>query len=122
MGGAILVVEDDEIIRDFLLLALRGEGYDVLTAETVAAARQIIFARPDAENLCLIIDVVLREESGIAFAQELMERYPRFRVLLISGFTDDVVLTEGGTRMKFLGKPFTKRELMAALRLVIEAS
>ncbi|MES2694267.1 MAG: response regulator [Verrucomicrobiota bacterium] len=117
MGRAILIVEDDDIVRDFMLVVLRSEGREVLTAESVKAAREIIFARPDAENLSLIIDVVLRQESGVAFAQELIQRYPRFNVLLVSGFTDDMVLTEPEDieRIAFLPKPFTKKELMGAL-------
>lgn len=114
---AILVVEDDEIVRDFMVEVLRSEGCEVLTAESVEAARRTLFARPDADNLCLVIDVVLHQESGIAFAQELVQRYPRFRVLLISGYTDDVVLAApvDEERMAFLAKPFTKRDLMMAI-------
>jgi FixJ family two-component response regulator len=65
----------------------------------------------------LVIDVVLHHESGIAFAQELVNRYPGFRVLLISGFTDDILLSqpEDVAQMGFLAKPFTQSELVAAL-------
>jgi FixJ family two-component response regulator len=66
----------------------------------------------------VIIDVVLNHESGIAFAQDLIKRYPGFRVLLISGFTDDVLLTEPNdvARMAFLPKPFTKEDLIGELQ------
>lgn len=117
MSRCILVVEDDEIVREFTVEVLRSEGYEVLTAASCDAARKIIFARPDAEQLVLVIDVVLHHESGIGFAQELIKRYPRFRVLLISGFTDDVLMTEPGDvdRTAFLPKPFTKADLIRAL-------
>jgi two-component system response regulator PilR (NtrC family) len=118
MSRAILVIEDDDIVRDFVVRALKSEGHDVMTAASVGAAREIIFARPDADALCLVIDVVLKHESGIEFAQELIKRYPGFRVLLISGFTDDVLMTEPDDvleRMNFLAKPFTKKELVAAV-------
>src|SRR6266545_2975889 len=112
----ILVVEDDDTVREFIVVVLKSEGHDVMTAGSVEAARKIVFARPDAQNLCLIIDVVLNHDSGIAFAQELIKHYPGFRVLLISGFTDDVLLTEPEdvARMTFLPKPFTKQDLVAA--------
>src|SRR5690242_8043481 len=106
----ILVVEDDETVRSFIVVVLQSEGHAVLPAASVEDARKIIFARPDSQDLCLIIDVVLEHDSGIAFAQELIKNYPGFRVLLISGFTDDVLLMQPDevARMGFLPKPFTK--------------
>ena len=117
MGKSVLVVEDDDIVRDFISQVLRRAGHDVLLAASTEEARRVIFARPDAHNLCLVIDVVLDHESGIAFAQELAKRYPGFRVLLISGFTDDVLMTqpEGEAHMEFLAKPFTQAELLGAV-------
>jgi DNA-binding NtrC family response regulator len=120
MKREVLVVEDDEIVRDFIVAVLKSDGHAVMTAATVEAARASIFSRPDVDNLVLIIDVVLNHESGIAFAQELIKRYPGFRVLLISGFTDDVLLTEPEDveRMGFMAKPFTSTDLLAALNKV----
>lgn len=117
MRRAVLIVEDDDIVREFLVKVLEREGHEVLTASSVEAARSVIFARPDAHNLSLVIDVVLHQESGIAFAQELVTRYPGFRVLLISGFTDDILLSqpEDVAQMGFLAKPFTQSELISAL-------
>lgn len=117
MRRAVLVVEDDDIVREFIVKVLEREGREVLTAGSVGSARSIIFARPDADNLCLVIDVVLHQESGIAFAQELTTKYPGFRVLLISGFTDEVLVSqpEEAAQLGFLAKPFTQRELLIAI-------
>ena len=117
MKRVILVVEDDDSVRGFIGLALQSEGHEVLTASSVDAARKIIAARPEAQALCLIIDIVLNHESGITFAQDVIKRYPGFRVLLISGFTDDVLLLEPDNvdRMAFLPKPFTKEDLVKEL-------
>jgi DNA-binding NtrC family response regulator len=117
MKRLILVVEDDDTVREFIVVVLRSAGHEVIAAASVDAARKVIFARPDAQSLCLIIDVVLNHESGIAFAQDVIKRYPGFKVLLISGFTDDVLLTEPDDveRMAFLPKPFTKEDLLKEL-------
>src|SRR5690348_14972673 len=117
MKRTILVVEDDDAVRDFIVVVLKSAGHEVMTASSGADARKIIFARPDAQSLCLVIDVVLNHESGIAFAQDVIKRYPGFQVLLISGFTDDVLLTEPDdvARMAFLPKPFTKEDLVTAI-------
>lgn len=122
MQHSILVVEDDDIVRDFAVEVLRLDGHEVMTAGSVDAARKIIFARPDAESLCLIVDVVLNHESGVAFAQELIKRYAGFRVLLISGYTDDVVMTDPvyADRVAFLAKPFSSAELLAAVKRLWE--
>jgi two-component system, cell cycle sensor histidine kinase and response regulator CckA len=107
MEKRILVVEDDESVRAFSVAALNFEGYDVVTAS----------APPPAAALCLIIDVVLEDESGIHFAQELIKTHPNFRILLISGFTEDVVMTapEDVARIGFLPKPFSRAEFAAAV-------
>src|SRR3569832_1810064 len=117
MKRTILVVEDDDAVRDIIVVELKSEGNEVMKASSGADARKIIFARPDAQTLCLVSDVVLNLESGIAFAQEVIKRYPGFQVLLISGFTDDVLLTEPDdvARMAFLPKPFTKEDLVTAI-------
>ena len=117
MKRTILVVEDDDAVRDFIVVVLKSAGYEVMTASSGTEARKVIFARPDLQTLCLVIDVVLNHESGIAFAQDIIKRYPGFRVLLISGFTDDVLLTEPDdvARMAFLPKPFTKEDLVTAI-------
>jgi two-component system, cell cycle sensor histidine kinase and response regulator CckA len=117
MEKRILVVEDDESVRAFSVAALKFEGYDVLTASSVSEARRIISDQPPATALCLIIDVVLEDESGIHFAQELIQAHPNFRILLISGFTEDVVMTapEDVARIGFLPKPFSRAEFAAAV-------
>jgi FixJ family two-component response regulator len=63
------------------------------------------------------MDVVLEKESGVAFAQELLDESPECRVLLISGFTDDVLITlpEYTGRTAFLRKPFTNQDLVTSV-------
>jgi DNA-binding NtrC family response regulator len=117
MGKHILVVEDDDTVLAFMLAVLKSEGHDVMSAASVDEARALLAEQPAGQDLCLIVDVVLHHESGIAFAQELLRNHTEFRVLLISGFTDDVLMMEpeNAHRIAFLAKPFTKQELAAAL-------
>lgn len=101
----------------FTATVLRQEGHEVVTASSVTEANKILDSHPHRESLCLVVDVVLDHESGIAFAEDVTNRYAGVRVLLISGFTDDVLVmkAESSNRTAFLAKPFTKEELMAAL-------
>jgi DNA-binding NtrC family response regulator len=120
MKREILIVEDDASVRELVVAVLKSETHEIMTASSVEDARKIIGAGPEARALCLIIDVVLRRESGLAFAQELMKQHPAFRVLLISGYADDVRPTESENagRMAFLAKPFSRQDLLAAIEKV----
>ncbi len=117
MPHRILIVEDESIVLNFAQLALQSSGHEVLVARSVAEARAILHAAYPADDLVLVIDVVLEAESGIAFAQEVTRSDPNRRVLLMSGFTDDVLLgdPELAERVAFLRKPFTKSELLRAV-------
>eukprot|EP01012_Entosiphon_sulcatum_P056759 TRINITY_DN80459_c0_g1_i1.p1 TRINITY_DN80459_c0_g1~~TRINITY_DN80459_c0_g1_i1.p1 ORF type:complete len:124 (+),score=14.76 TRINITY_DN80459_c0_g1_i1:194-565(+) len=117
MGHRILILEDDEIFRKFVTMLLIAEGHDVLAAASVDESRKIIATQPPDAMLYLVIDVVLDRENGIEFAQELIQRYPTYRVLLISGFAADVLMTkpEDSARIAFLRKPFTRRDIALAL-------
>lgn len=118
MGRRILVLDDDETFRKFVAMLLTAEGNEVLLAANVETARRLIAQQPAGEPLCLVIDVVLDHESGIEFAQELVQAYPHYRILLISGFTDDVLMTkpEDTARIAFLPKPFVRDDIVSALK------
>jgi FixJ family two-component response regulator len=118
MTQRVLILDDDETFRKFAVMLLKAEGYEVLSAASVDEARRLIATQPLDEELCLVIDVVLDSESGIEFAQELVQRHSGYRVLLISGFTDDVLLTkpEDTARIAFLKKPFMRSDLTAAIK------
>jgi DNA-binding NtrC family response regulator len=119
MPWPILIVEDDDQVRDFTVMVLKRE-HDVRTATSVTDARTAVDAHPAGAPLCLVVDMVLNRQSGLAFAQELVKRRPECRVLLISGFTDGVVMThpDGDSRMGFLPKPFTGPQLTAAVAAI----
>jgi two-component system, cell cycle sensor histidine kinase and response regulator CckA len=117
MPAPILIVEDEAVVLNFAQTVLKNRGHEVMAARSVAEARAIMGAEPTRRDLCLVIDVVLEHDSGIAFAEELVKTDPHRRVLLMSGFTDDVLLGEPelADRVGFLRKPFTKEELVLAV-------
>jgi DNA-binding NtrC family response regulator len=115
----ILIVDDEVVVRNFARSVLQNCGHVVMTAASVDEARSIVAAQ-DCTNLCLVVDVMLQDDSGIALTQELVEIQPSFRVLLMSGFTDDVLIggPEHQERFGFLRKPFTREELVTAVESV----
>jgi len=109
-GGAdrILVVDDEEIVRDLLARLLRAQGYDV----TVAACARDAYAAEGPFDL-LITDVVMPETDGVHLAAEL----PIERVLFISGY-DQNSLIEGDAHC--LQKPFDRADLVHAVREILD--
>lgn len=122
MPHRILIVEDEPVVLNFAVAVLKGSGHEVMTATSAAAARKLLATQADGSDLCLVIDVVLDDDSGIALAQEVVKLNPGFRVLLISGFTDDVLIaeTKGAEKISFLRKPFTKNELISAVASICD--
>lgn len=116
----ILIVEDDPIVRDVASASLQRFGHELMVAESAAEARQVLSALPADHELCMLIDVVLENESGIKLAHDVIASGRPVHVLLISGFADDVLLADPfvSVRVSFLRKPFTPGELVAAVDAV----
>jgi signal transduction histidine kinase len=116
----ILLVEDDDSVRDFAALALEGLGYAVLTAPGAEAAL-LLMANHTATVDLLVTDVVMPETGGRKLAETLQSLYPGLKVLFISGYTDDAVVRHGVLQadVAFLQKPFTPNSLAKKVRDVL---
>jgi len=125
-GGAeaaatILVVEDEELVRDLAHEILAGCGYRVLVA---AHAGEALAAAAAAGGLDLLItDLVLPGSSGSELAEELTRREPALQVLFMSGYSDSdgLRLGEAGARASFLQKPFSPEQLERRVRELLGA-
>jgi PAS domain S-box-containing protein len=120
--GTILVVEDEEAVRSLLGRLLQREGYTVLLSDTPVAARAV-WERADVSIDLLITDVVLPEMNGREVADAVQKHHPACRVLFISGYTREGVLT---TRVLhedavFLQKPFTAIDLRRSVANLLNA-
>ena len=123
VGGTerLLLVEDDPAVRALALRALEGAGYRVRATGRASEALAL-----DPESLAgtalLVTDVIMPEMSGLALAAELTARFPRLRVLYISGYAPEVIgrdLAPAGARL--LPKPFTPDALVLQVREVLDA-
>jgi two-component system, cell cycle sensor histidine kinase and response regulator CckA len=116
----ILLVEDDDSVRDFAAIALEGLGYTVLTAPGAEAALLLMANRTATVDL-LVTDVVMPETGGRKLAETLQALYPGLKVLFISGYTDDAVVRHGVLQsdVAFLQKPFTPTSLARKVRDVL---
>ena len=113
----ILLVEDDESVRDITHLFLTDLGYTILEAEDPEKALRLATQYPGEIHL-LLTDVIMPGMNGKDLAQRLSELRPSIKRLFISGFTADVLAQRGilQDNLNFLAKPFTRDDLAGKLR------
>jgi len=118
----VLLVEDEESVRQLVRETLEAKGYHVLEAENGEAALQIANQHSDSIDV-LITDVVMPGMSGRELSARLCASHPHTKVLYLSGYTEDAIVHEGvleaGTA--FLQKPFTLQVLARKVREVLSA-
>jgi hypothetical protein len=122
-GGSetVLVVEDDDALREITAELLQEAGYRVILApDGEEALREC--ARNGGPPDLVITDVVMPRMTGRALSEQLRALGPRLRVLFMSGYTDAAVLYQGllepGTA--FLQKPFGPEALLRKVREVLD--
>ena len=123
-GGheTILVVEDEDRVRQLAVRVLRGSGYTVLEARDGPSALRLAGAHDGPVHLVLS-DVVIPGASGRVVVESLLDARPSARALFMSGYTDDDVMRRGivSRTTAFLQKPFTADQLLAKVRQVLDA-
>jgi CheY-like chemotaxis protein len=120
-GETILLVEDEEGVRNFGAEILEELGYRVLTAEHGVAALAVLDAHP--ELALLFTDVVLTGPmNGRMLADEAARRRPNLPVLFTTGYTSDAIIHHGrlDEGINFIGKPFTAAALAQAIRQALD--
>lgn len=130
MLGHVLVVEDEEIIRETIALALAEEGYNVITAEDGSSALKIVNqynAREELGNKSLdliVLDLMLPHVNGLDLCRLIRHEGNQIPILILSAKgteTDRVVGLEVGAD-DYLVKPFGMRELIARCRALLRRS
>ncbi len=116
---AVLVVDDEPEVADFLCGILDGAGYRCAVADSSTAALQALRSESGSTRPAIaIVDLVLGQDNGLAIAKELVVRDPALHIVLISGYANHVVSNPlpNGRQPGFLNKPFTAAQLLAAVR------
>jgi PAS domain S-box-containing protein len=118
----ILVVEDNDAIRQLVLIQLSRLGYRTLEAGGAEAALAILEAGEPVDLLFTDI-IMLGDMTGHELAREATSRHPGLKVLFTSGFPENAVGGEGGpVAAAFLVKPYRFQELARKLREVLETA
>jgi PAS domain S-box-containing protein len=116
----ILIVEDEEAVRELIQTVLTEKGYEVIPSLDPQHAEQIA-ARFPGEIHLLLTDMVMPGTSGRELAERISARRRGIRVLFMSGYTDNVI-TSGGMLeegLAFLQKPFSPGALVQKVREVL---
>jgi two-component system, cell cycle sensor histidine kinase and response regulator CckA len=109
----ILLVEDDEPLREVAGKLLRNGGYRVIEAKDPQDALSIVAAGEPKIDL-LLTDVIMPGKGGADLVREAREVHPEIRSLFMSGYAGDLIGQQGVLmpESSFLGKPFTRRSLL----------
>ncbi len=116
----VLVVEDEEIVRELVCAVLTDSGYDVLCAPNGTEGLRMSNAHHGKIAL-MITDVVMPQMGGLELAREMSTSRPETRVLYVSGYSEDDMSEQGilAADLEFLEKPFTPQALTRKVRAVL---
>jgi CheY-like chemotaxis protein len=123
LGEMVLLVEDDDDVRDYTVAAMENLGYRVLEAGDAAKALTLFEADPDGRIDLLFTDVVLPGgANGRQLADQVLARRPGLPVLFMTGYSRNAIVHHGrlDPDVHLLGKPFTPDALARKIREVLD--
>jgi PAS domain S-box-containing protein len=119
-AATVLLAEDDRQVRGLLRGILEHGGYTILEACHGTQALELAQAHRGPIDL-LVTDVLMPELGGVELARTLTASRPDLKVLFISGYTDDMLRSQGlvASETAFLAKPFTPEALLTSVGQVL---
>jgi len=114
--ATILLVEDEEAVRQLVRRILEGRGYKVLLARHGGEALELIH-QTDLPIHLLLTDAVMPVLSGPELLRRAIALRPQMKLAIMSGYTDRPAVTG----VPFIGKPFTPAELERRVREILDA-
>lgn len=116
-GETVLLVEDEEMVREPARRLLSQRGYSVLAAADAEQALRLVAAHHGPVDL-LLTDVVMPGRSGKELAEQVCDDRPGCRVIFMSGYSQDVIAHQGVLEpgVTLLEKPFSADALLGAVR------
>jgi two-component system cell cycle sensor histidine kinase/response regulator CckA len=115
--GTILLVEDEEGLRGLNARGLSSRGYTVLEAGNGVEAIEVLEEQGGSVDI-VVSDVVMPEMDGPTLLKELRRRNPDLRIIFVSGYAEEAFAKNlpEGQQFAFLAKPFTLKQLVAAVK------
>jgi DNA-binding response OmpR family regulator len=119
--GTLLVVDDQQALREAICDTLLEQGYDPIEARDGLEALDMA-ARHQGTIRLLLTDVVMPRMNGLDLARRLNEKRPEMRVLFMSGHPDGTISRHGldPASVSFIQKPFTPDALLCKLQEALD--
>jgi CheY-like chemotaxis protein len=120
-GETILVAEDDDDVRAYVVETLESLGYTVIGTGSAEAALGVLSRNPGI-NL-LLTDVIMPGKNGRKLAEEARQRQSSLKVLFMTGYSRNAIVHQGrlDPGVALIQKPLTSQELAAAVRQALES-
>jgi CheY-like chemotaxis protein len=117
----VLLVEDEDPVREFAVRSLRDAGYAVLEARNGTDALRLLQEQGSRKIDIMVTDVIMPQMGGKELADRLCQLRPATRILFVSGYTGDALDNSGvlQTGAAFLEKPFSAARLTQKIREVL---
>jgi two-component system cell cycle sensor histidine kinase/response regulator CckA len=114
--GRVLLVEDEEVVRNFAVRALKRQGYKVLEAASGVEALEVMEKNKGKIDI-VVSDVVMPEMDGPTLLKELRKKNPDIKIIFVSGYPNDAFKAAlGDENFAFLPKPFSLPQLAAKVK------
>jgi two-component system, cell cycle sensor histidine kinase and response regulator CckA len=121
-GRVVLVVDDEQGLRELVCRTLRSEGYTTLEAAHGADALRVMETSEEPVDL-VVTDVVMPGMDGRELGRRLGQRWPNLPILYISAYEVNDIFRRGSPRQSapFLQKPFPMDSLLSTVRDLIQS-
>jgi len=117
--ASILVVDDDNIVRELAVEMLKNKGYRVLSASSGSEAL-LLLERHKSEIDLLLSDVVMPGMNGRELYEKALEICPLLKAIFMSGYSKNILNNSTKNRpLHFINKPFTQDEIIAKIHEVL---
>lgn len=118
----ILLVEDEDLVRDFAAGLLKDLGYKLFVAFNGSEALHLVEGLKEEKIDLVITDIVMPKMSGRELAERLKTIHPDLKIIFMSGYVDDETIQQDleNAKVNFIEKPLTPSALAKKIREVIE--
>jgi signal transduction histidine kinase/CheY-like chemotaxis protein len=123
-GGCILVIDDEEGIRELACEAMEIVGFEVLTAENGRQGLELLSSADGESIQCVLLDMTMPEMDGASTFIEIRKVDPKLPTVIMSGYNESHVLQQfpADQRPSFLHKPFSIEKLKHAVLQAVSES
>jgi two-component system cell cycle sensor histidine kinase/response regulator CckA len=117
-GGTILLIDDDDAIRQAARRTLERAGFTVRAIPTAREALEYLVSH-DKSVALIITDLAMPGMSGVVLARRAAEWWPHIRLLIMSGYPAEPDLIAPGSSAQYLEKPFTPTQLVERVKAML---